>query len=223
MRASAEIEMRIANPKPELSQRKKAQAMRRAQACAIGLFEERGFASVSMTEIAEQSEVSVASLFRYFGTKEQVVLWDEHDDRVIPAVAAQLERGLSGLAAVAAGVAAALSGGFGAKASLERRKMSLIFREPALLAAFRANTRLWADAFGPMFARTEGASGTTLANRAAAAAAAVLVEVCLEEWFGREDRQDLATLIGEAFAAVGPQTTNGHATSPFRSAPAWPS
>ena len=194
--------MSVPSPKPQLSLRKKVQAMRRAQSCAIEMFEERGFATVSMVEVAEQSEVSVASLFRYFGAKEQLVLWDEHDDRIIAAVAAELERGLHGVAAVAAGVAAALGGAFAAQASLERRKMSLIFKEPALLAAFRANTKLWADAFGPMFARAEGTAAATLGHRAAAAAAAVLVEICLEEWFGREGRQDLATLIAEAFAAL---------------------
>lgn len=115
-------------------------------------------------------------------------------------------QGLPALAAVAAGVAAALGGAFGAEASLKRRKMALIFSEPALLAAFRANTKIWADAFGPMFARADGDPMTTLAHRAAAAAAAVLVEVCLEEWFGRDGRQDLATIIAEAFAAVGIET-----------------
>jgi AcrR family transcriptional regulator len=96
--------------------------MRRAQEQAIDLFEKRGFASVSMIEVAEESDVSVASLFRYFGTKEQVVLWDEHDDRIINAVAAKLETGLAPMAAVAAGVAAALDGAFGPEALLERRK-----------------------------------------------------------------------------------------------------
>jgi AcrR family transcriptional regulator len=188
--------------KPNLTQRKKAQAMRRAQEQAIDLFEKRGFASVSMIEVAEESDVSVASLFRYFGTKEQVVLWDEHDDRIINAVAAKLETGLAPLAAVAAGVAAALDGAFGPEALLERRKMALIFKEPALLAAFRANTRVWAEAFAPMFARTEG-SASKLSYRAAAAAASVLVEVCLEEWFGRGGRADLSALLSEAFSQVG--------------------
>ncbi|HEX8310053.1 MAG TPA: TetR family transcriptional regulator [Chthoniobacteraceae bacterium] len=183
--------------------------MRRAQSCALDLFEQRGFASVSMVEIAEQSEVSVASLFRYFGTKEQVVLWDEHDDRIIAAVAAGVERRLTPLAAVASGVAAALEGAFGAKADIERRKMALIFHEPALLAGFRANTSVWSDAFAVMFAKAEGATRPSLSHRASAAAAAVLVQVCLEEWFGRGGRSDLATLIDEAFSSVGRGTPIG--------------
>ncbi len=189
--------------KPGLAQRKKTQAMRRAQSRAIELFEERGFASVSMTEIADESDVSVASLFRYFGTKEQVVLWDEHDDRIINAVAAKLELGLPPIAAVAAGVASALKGAFRPKAVLEHRKMALVFKEPALLAAFRANTRMWADAFGPMFASAEGSATVTLFHRAAATAASVLVELCFEEWFGSGARSDLSALISEAFSAVG--------------------
>ncbi len=53
------------------------------------------------------------------------------------------------------GVAAALNGAFDAEMLIERRKMALIFKEPALVAAFRANTRVWADGFVPMFARAE--------------------------------------------------------------------
>ena len=207
--------------KPQLFERKKAQAMRRAQLCAIQLFEEGGFNAVSMVEIAGKSDVSVASLFRYFGTKEQIVLWDEHDDRIINAVGEALDQELSPLAAVAAGVAHALAGAFRADAELERRKTTLIFREPALLAAFRANTRNWADAFGPMFARADGAATPSLTHRATAAAAAVLVEVCFEEWFGCGGRSDLSSLIEEAFSAVSVTSSIVSAAS-RRSAGTWP-
>lgn len=53
--------------------------MYRIQSVALDLFEARGFDEVTVEEIAEASEVSPSSVYRYFGTKEQLVLWDEFD------------------------------------------------------------------------------------------------------------------------------------------------
>src|SRR5690606_42138107 len=41
---------------------------------ALDLFEERGFESVSVAEIAEAAEVSKATVFNYFPAKEDLVL-----------------------------------------------------------------------------------------------------------------------------------------------------
>jgi len=62
-----------------LRERKRTAAMYRIQSVALDLFEERGFDEVTVEEIAEASEVSPSSVYRYFGTKEQIVLWDEFD------------------------------------------------------------------------------------------------------------------------------------------------
>lgn len=62
-----------------LRQRKRNAAMLRIQSVALDLFEARGFEDVTVEEIAEASEVSPSSVYRYFGTKEQLILWDEFD------------------------------------------------------------------------------------------------------------------------------------------------
>lgn len=53
--------------------------MYRIQSVALDMFEARGFDDVTVEEIAEASDVSPSSVYRYFGTKEQLVLWDEFD------------------------------------------------------------------------------------------------------------------------------------------------
>jgi AcrR family transcriptional regulator len=62
-----------------LRERKRTAAMYRIQSTALDLFEARGFDDVTVEEIAEASETSPSSIYRYFGTKEQIVLWDEYD------------------------------------------------------------------------------------------------------------------------------------------------
>ncbi len=42
--------------------------------CTFGLFADKGIESISMNEIASQSEIGVASLYRYFSTKEDLAI-----------------------------------------------------------------------------------------------------------------------------------------------------
>jgi len=54
-------------------------AMRAIQESALDLFDERGFAAVKIDDIAAAAEVSASSIYRYFGTKEGVLVADEFD------------------------------------------------------------------------------------------------------------------------------------------------
>ena len=68
----------------DFSQKKlKIQRSDKAVAAAAKLFMERGIEDVKMTDIADESGVGVATLYRYFGTKPRMVtevmtyLWEE--------------------------------------------------------------------------------------------------------------------------------------------------
>lgn len=53
--------------------------MRTIQERALDLFDARGFGAVTIEEIAAAAEVSPSSVYRYFGTKEGLVVADEFD------------------------------------------------------------------------------------------------------------------------------------------------
>ena len=57
-----------------LRERKKQQTRQRLVAAAVELFDERGFDNVAVAEVARRAEVSEATVFNYFSTKEDLVL-----------------------------------------------------------------------------------------------------------------------------------------------------
>ncbi len=72
-----------------LRERKKAITKAAIQQCALQLFRERGYGATTVEQIAEAAEVSRRTFFRYFPTKEDVVLHDEYDLQIVQAVEAQ--------------------------------------------------------------------------------------------------------------------------------------
>ncbi|MCI2419753.1 TetR/AcrR family transcriptional regulator [Saccharopolyspora sp. K220] len=62
-----------------LRERKRRRAQEAIVDAAFALFAERGFADVTVTEIAERAEVGRTTFFRYFGDKREVLFADERE------------------------------------------------------------------------------------------------------------------------------------------------
>ncbi len=72
-----------------LRERKKAKTKAAIQQHALRLFHEQGYEATTVEQIAEAAEISPSTFFRYFPTKEDVVLEDFMDPAMIEAFRAQ--------------------------------------------------------------------------------------------------------------------------------------
>jgi len=90
-----------------LRERKKAKTRAAIREHALRLFREQGYAGTTVEQIADAAEVSPATFYRYFPTKEDVVLQDDLDVLTFGEFLGQPAE-LSPLAAVRAAMAAAL-------------------------------------------------------------------------------------------------------------------
>ena len=72
-----------------LRERKKATTKSTIQQCALQLFSAHGYDATTVEQIAETAGVSRRTFFRYFQTKEDVVLHDAYDERIVEAFEAQ--------------------------------------------------------------------------------------------------------------------------------------
>ncbi len=188
---------------PGLRERKKAEAKRALVAAALELFGERGFDAVTVDEIADRANVSRRTFFRYFPTKEAVVM----DRRVaqLDALRAHLTQAPAG-ASPAESVRAALAV-IGADYEANKRRIlaerALFARSPALALADldldRAFEHAIADAVAPRIGRGEDARKRA---RMFAAALMAVLRVSVEDWADARGKIALADLGEEAVETV---------------------
>ena len=72
-----------------LRERKKAKTRASLREHALRLFRDQGYTATTVEQIAAAAEVSPSTFFRYFPTKEDLVLQDDMDTRLIEALEQQ--------------------------------------------------------------------------------------------------------------------------------------
>jgi len=171
---------------PGLRERKKARTRAALQEHALRLFARQGYGETTIEQIAEAAEVSPATVYRYFPTKADLVIYDDLDDRLIEAFRAQPPE-LGALQAMRAAVSTGFRGLFGDALQVQRDRERLIRTEPELRSAmFDELTRTIREVTGMISERT----GQPPDDDAVLALAGAILGVTMAAWFASEGDLD---------------------------------
>ncbi len=187
--------------KPGLRERRRAAAIRRIQEAALDLFDERGFENVTIEEIAEAAEVSPSSVYRYLGTKEGIVLYDEFDFRLIDAVEAELASHPP-VEAVRRALASVMAAFFGRDEELARRKLRYAFENPHLQAATTEQVDQFSQLVADALARAAGRDANELEIQVIASTLVWALTTAARIWHAEGYARPLQPLLDDALAVV---------------------
>jgi AcrR family transcriptional regulator len=182
-----------------LRDRKKERTRRELQATALQLFAERGYDEVTVEEIAAACEVSRATVFRYFPTKEDLVVGGE------PERLAELRNAFEQRPAdepVFDAIRHALVS-LAHRYQDDRDQLLLtqrVVNEHGSLLARRLELQAeWAATFASLIAtRTGGGTSPDMRSRILAAAIVSAVQVAVADWLAAGGRTALPDLLGDS-------------------------
>lgn len=186
-------------PRPGLRERRKALTASELEAAAYRLFGERGFDNVTVDDIAAEADVSRRTFFRYFASKEDVLLADHF---------VQLARLREAMAARPMDepiVTALRNAVLTLTTDFEERKDKVILRArlmrdtPSLQARSLVHQKLWEEAMQEMVADRLGVDPVTdLRPGVVAAAALAAMRVAFTIWLTAGCEGDVIELTKEA-------------------------
>ncbi len=142
-----------------LRERKKIKTRQAIRREALRLFDTNGYAATTVEQIAEAAEVSPSTFFRYFPSKESLLLADDLDPLVLEAFKAQ-PPDLSPRQAIRQAYAATMAGLSPEQLEFENTRQRLIFSIPELKAAlydeYYRTVNVMAEAIGHRIGRPAG-------------------------------------------------------------------
>jgi AcrR family transcriptional regulator len=178
-------------PRAGLRERKKAKTRALIQEHALRLFREQGYDETSIEQIAESAEVSPSTVFRYFPTKPDLVIYDDLDERMIEAFRVQPPE-LNAVQALRASLRSGFGGLAGDEMAVQLERERLMRSVPELQAAMLGE-----------FARTVGEIADLVAERsrrpadddAVLALAGAVIGIAIAAWFSADGDDSAARFL----------------------------
>ncbi|MBL1075022.1 TetR family transcriptional regulator [Nocardia sp. 2] len=176
--------------KPSLRERKKERTRRTIRTEAFRLFREQGYSQTTVEQIAEAADISSATFFRYFPSKEQVVLADDLDPIMIERFAGQPAE-LSVLDALRRTMRDTFASLGSEQFAFERERAALVRTVPELRGVLALELNRNVDMISEMIARRVGRDPRDFETRALAGAIIGAAQAVIME---REDPFDMKTI-----------------------------
>jgi AcrR family transcriptional regulator len=191
-----------AAPAAGLRERKKARTRASLREHALRLFGEQGYHATTVEQIAAAAEVSPSTFFRYFPTKEDLVLQDDMDTRMIEALERQ-PAGLGPVAAVRAASREVFASYTAADLDLIQQNMALTLSVPEVRARALDEFARTIAVVSEALAKRSGRPADDLAVRTIAGAIIGVIMSITMPWDGWSDRQSIEVTFGRIDKALG--------------------
>lgn len=185
--------------RPGLRERKKQKTRWAIQEHALRLFAEQGYDATTVDQIAAAAEISPSTFFRYFRTKEDVVVEDQWDPIMIDAYATAPAE-LGPIAALRHAIRTAFQLMDGTERDKILARMRLQLAVPALRLRSLDNIVSSLDMIAGLLADRSGHEPTDPRVRALAGAIMGSWLAVLTAWSESDGTDDLAVRMDEALA-----------------------
>ncbi|MEV3989423.1 TetR family transcriptional regulator [Streptomyces sp. NPDC049837] len=182
------------HPPMGLRERKKLKTRIAIRRATYRLIAEQGYEATTVEQIAEAAEVSPSTVFRYFPTKEDIVLTDEYDPVIEKALAERPagEDPLESLRVVMTRATAAL---LEHEPEEMRERARLMVEVPAIRARMTETMAETSQVLARLLADRTGRAADDLEVRVFTAAVMSALCEATAYWAERDQRDDLVALV----------------------------
>lgn len=184
-----------------LRERKKQRTRQTLRREAYRLFAEQGYEATTVDQIAEAAEVSASTFFRYFPTKEAVVLDDEYDPMLAEALRARPAD-----EPIITSIRHALTDTFSLQLAADKDDLLLRTRlslsDPVIRACSMDDQLRSQDAIAALIAERGGLDPDDLDAHAAAAAIVGVFAAVVRHWAEHGGTADLAAQYDRQLALL---------------------
>lgn len=184
-----------------LRERKRVRAMRRIQDVALDRFDDEGFDAVTIERIAADAEVSPSSVYRWFGTKEGILLWDEYDPMIFARVLELVDRHPP-LQAIRKVMATMVGEVFDRDEDRIRRRIRHLMEEPTLQAASAQQSQQMAEMIAALLAPRLGRELHDLQLQVFAHAVVGAMIAAIRHWYATDFAEPFSEVLDRALDAV---------------------
>ncbi|HEY2484901.1 MAG TPA: TetR family transcriptional regulator [Candidatus Binataceae bacterium] len=163
---------------------------------ALSLFIERGFSAVTVDEIADAADISKRTFFRYFSSKEDLLLGDRqrYDDSLATAVAK--ERPGQSAVDMLRNIIVEMSREVEAEADLTRLRLELFRKYPETMSGAFEQQRAWSSTLTAVVAQRMRINDSRDIRPALMVGVMVSAgNAALQTWFARGANQPLHELV----------------------------
>jgi AcrR family transcriptional regulator len=185
----------------DLRERKRTRTRLMIQTEALRLFNENGYPQTTVEEIADAAAISPRTFFRYFPSKEDVVMWDEYDP-----LALELLQGRPDDEPLAESFRAVIRESLGGLVQNDPERLlsriRLTATVPELRARFLDEQTRGLEHIGNFFATKRARPVDELSLQVVGSALLAAVTVALDRWQQDEGKSDLLALLDRATDAL---------------------